>query len=79
MGWTKEEVEQEIAKIVSQYDDYSGAPGLEAMAIKLRDLAIKIQADMSAENAVLRNRVDTLERALSVSDQHVADIVLANS
>lgn len=72
MEWTKETVEQAINEIYK--DSYC-----TLVAQQLSDLAVKIQADMSAENAVLRNRVATLERALSVSDQHVADIVLANS
>lgn len=72
---SKEKVRDRMQAIYAEYSRYGGV----TVSAKLCDLAEQIQADMSAENTVLRNRVDTLERALSVSDQHVADIVLANS
>lgn len=61
MKWkTKTKVEDAIRDIINDYQDREGAPGLEKMAIKLRDLAMTIHTDMSAEITQLRSDIQAV-------------------
>lgn len=71
MKWTKDAVQAETKRIINNYHSWEGAPGLERVAIQLRDLVMTIQADMAAEIA-------DLEEMLRVSDKAVAETILAN-